>query len=336
MASGRALVTGATGFLGRALALRLKELGLEVTGLGRDRARGQSLVDAGVRFLPVDLGDADAVAAACAGHDQVVHCAALTSPWGRYPDFVTANVTATRHVIAASQKARVRRLVHVSSPSIYVDHRDRLAVREDEPLPARAINHYAATKRLAEDEIDRAHAAGLPVVTVRPQGIFGPGDRAIFPRLIRVAGRGRFPVIGDGENLIDVTYVDNVVDALVQALDAPERALGKKYNITNGEPVSNYALLDRVFTAVGVTYRRVHLPFALAYSAAGMLEAVHRWALRGSEPLLTRYSVCVLAKSRTLDITAARNDLGYHPRVGLDDGVQRFVRWYKEEAHAHG
>jgi nucleoside-diphosphate-sugar epimerase len=333
---GRALVTGATGFLGAALTARLRGLGLAVTALGRDGARGAHLVGLGARFVSCELDDASAVWAAVAGHDYVFHCAALSSPWGRYREFHRSNVVATETIAAASRAAGVRRFIHVSTPSIYADQRDRLGVREDAPLPARAVNHYAATKRLAERVVDEAYQRGLPVITIRPQGIFGPGDRAIFPRLIRVASRGRLPVFGDGRNLVDVTYVDNVVDSLLACATAPATSLGKKYNISNGEPVRGYEFLERMLEAVGVRARRVRVPFSVAYGAAAGLELVHRLALAGREPPLTRYSVIVLGKSRTLDISAARAELMYHPRVGLDEGIARFARWWKEQDRVAG
>jgi nucleoside-diphosphate-sugar epimerase len=329
----RALVTGATGFLGAALAVRLHQLGYAVTGLGRDLYRGRALAASGPRFVSCDLADYTAVANAAAGHDWVFHCAALSSPWGSYDQFHRANVIATQNVVAATREAGAARLIHVSTPSIYVDDRDRFDIREDEPLPKSSINHYAATKRLAEAIVDEASARGLPAITIRPQGIFGPGDRTIFPRLIRVARRGRIPVIGDGRNLVDVTYVDNVVDALVACMESPPATLGRKYNITNGEPVRNYEFIERMLAAVGVQYKKVRVPFFVAYHAAHALElAFARPALSRYEPPLTRYSVTVLGKSRTLDIAAARAELGYRPRVGLDEGIARFARWWKEEA----
>jgi len=333
---GQVLVTGATGFLGGALCRRLHQLGHTVTGTGRDRARGAELASAGIAFVPADLGDAPAAAALCQGMEYVVHCAALASPWGRYRDFYRANVLATRHVAAACREAGVRRLVHVSSPSIAMDSRDCLDVRERDPLPRTAINAYSATKRLAEEEIDRAHAAGLPVVTLRPHAIIGPGDRAIFPRLYRVAARGWFPVIGHGRSLIDVTYVDNAVEALVLGLRSPAPTLGRKFNISNGEPTGMYELLDRMFTAVGLRYRRVRIPFGLAYGLATVLEALHRLVAVRREPALTRNSVCLLARSRTLDLTAARAELGYRPQVSLAEGIQRFAVWWREQRLAAG
>jgi nucleoside-diphosphate-sugar epimerase len=334
--SGRVLVTGATGFLGGALSRRLHALGYAVTGTGRDMTRGTELARAGIPFLPADLAEPARVAALCRGMDYVVHCAALASPWGRYQDFYRANVLATRHVAVACRQAGVRRLVHVSSPSICMDSRDCLDVCEDDPLPPTAINAYAATKRLAEEEIDRAHAAGLPVITLRPHAIIGPGDQAIFPRLHKVAARGWFPVIGHGRSVIDVTYVDNAVEALVLALGARPGALGRKFNISNGEPMAMYELLDLLFVAVGLRYRRVRVPFWLAYGLATALETLHALAAPRREPALTRNSVCLLARSRTLDLSAARAELGYRPRVSLAEGIQRFATWWKEEQLVRG
>lgn len=326
----RALVTGATGFLGRVTALRLRDAGYEVTATGRNKRIGEELAALGLRFLPLDIRDANEVARAVEGHDYVFHSAALSTPWGRPQDFHDINVLGTRHVAEAALATEAKRMVHVSSPSIYVDHRDRLLVREDEPLPTTPINDYARTKRDAEVEIARSHARGLNVVTIRPQAIFGPGDQAIFPRLVRVARKGFIPVVGSGNNVVDVSYVDNVADAMIAAGEADDAHAGKAYNITNGEPVPFYDVLDRVLTALHIPYKRKRLPFRVAYAAAGALESGHRRFVPSKEPILTRYSVCVLGLSRTLDITAAKRDLGYAPTVSVDEGIERFVAWYRE------
>lgn len=326
----RALVTGATGFLGGRLARRLAAEGWEVTGLGRNEQAGRAL---GVPFLRVDLADREAVAAACRGQEVVFHCAALSSPWGPYEAFHRANVLGTRHVAEACLAHGVGRLVHVSTPSVYFDFRDREGIREDEPLPARSVNAYAATKRLAEEAVDAAHARGLATVTIRPRGLFGPGDTAILPRLVRANAAGRLPLFDGGRARIDVTYVDNAVDALLACAEAPSTALGRKFNITNGEPTTVGDLLTLVFTALGVPYR----PRRMGYRTGLVLAGAMEWAARlrgGREPLLTRYAVGLLAKHQTLDLTAAREVLGYAPRVSLAEGVARFAEWFKETADA--
>ena len=325
----RALVTGATGFLGGAVALRLAREGFAVTGMGRDAAAGRALEERGVAFVAGDIADERSAAAACKDQDYVVHCAALSSAWGRPEDFFRTNVVGTRVIARAGRLSGVRRLIHVSSPSIFADRRPRLGVREDDPPAATPLNDYAATKLLAEKEIDAAHSEGLHVVTIRPQGIVGPGDPSILPRIIRTARRGVLPVIGDGRSVMDLTYIDNVVDSVLQCMRAPESVVGRKYHITNGEPSLIYDVIERVLSELGVRYRRRQLPLPVAYALGGALEAVHRALMLSREPRLTRYTACVLGCSRTLDISAARRDLGYSPRVPLDEGLRRFVAWWK-------
>ena len=325
----KALVTGGTGFLGGALARRLHTLSVDVTALGRNPVAGQRLEEEGIPFLRVDLADKRAIEAACAGQDIVFHCAALSSPWGRYRDFYVANVTGTEHIIHGCQRHRVSRLVHVSTPSLYFAYHSRLNVCENDPLPAKQVNFYTQTKLLAEQAIDRAYYTGLPVITIRPRAIFGPGDTTILPRLITRLQQGRLRLIGDGTNLTDLTYIDNVVDALLLCADST--TLGHKYNITNGQPVYLWNMIKRLCTELNLTYPQQKIPFRVAFILAWGMEIVSRTLLSYKEPLLTRYTVSVLAKSATLDIKAARRELGYVPRVSVEEGVQRFVRWWKEQ-----
>lgn len=320
-------ITGATGFLGSHAARILGSRGHQITALGRNVEKGRKL---GVNFISGALSDSEMLERAFAGQDAVVHSAALSSPWGRPEEFYSANVIGTENVLKAARKAGVKRVVHISSPSIYVDFTDRENIREDAPLPEVPLNDYIRTKKIAEQKVDQAVREGLSVVTLRPQGIFGPGDEAIFPRIIRIARRGRFPMIGSGRNRIDITYVENVVDAIDCALEAPESRSGKKYNISNGEPVLNYEVIETILKKIGISFQFKRVPFQVAYGIGAAMEFTSRTLLNYKEPLLTRYSACVLAKSRTLSIDAARADLGYVPRVSVDEGVRRFVDWWRE------
>ncbi len=321
----KVLVTGATGFLGGHTVRRLIREGARVTALGRNPSQGRALEQAGAKFINVDLGRATNLFDVVRDHDFVIHCAALSSPWGTYQSFFEANVTATKKLLEASKRAEVRRFVHVSTPTLYIDRGPRLNVREDEPLPRRAINFYAQTKRLAEDAVDDAAKNGFAVVTLRPQGIVGPGDTAIFPRMLRLAKKKLLPVIGNGDAWTDLTYVDNVVEALLLAMRAPAHVLGRKYNITNGEPVQIYDVTRKVLSELGLEVREKKISFAKAYAAAGVVEFVHRYLLRGREPALTRYSVCAMGLSRTLNIDAARRDLGYKPVLPWPQALNRLI-----------
>jgi nucleoside-diphosphate-sugar epimerase len=323
----KVLITGGTGFLGRHAAVRLKKLGHTVRVLGRNRRAGEALERFGVEFCAVDLADEARVAQACERQEGVIHCAGLASPWGKYDDFYQANVIGTQNLVKGCQAHSVRRIVHLSTPSLYFDYRDRLNIRESDPLP-RPATPYAATKLLADREIERVRQLGLETVSLRPRAIFGPGDNTVLGRLLRAAEQGTLPLIGGGNSLADLTYIDNVVDALVLALTSPQGTLGQVYNITNGEPVSMRALLDRLLPKLGLRPRLYSIPFPVARVLALGMETFYRLVRPQAEPPLTQYAVGLMAKSQTLDITRARQELGYRPQVSLEEGLDRFARWW--------
>ena len=325
------LITGVTGFLGGHLAAQLTRAGLRVRGMGRDAEKGRILSERlGVEFVRDDPSDKRAVAEACQEVDTVFHVAALSSPWGKPENFVRANVDLTRKILTAARAAGVGRLVHVSTPSLYFRYGSGLLVREDAVLPP-PVNEYVRTKRMAELLVQEVGREGLETVILRPRALIGAGDPSILPRLVRALEKGRLPVIGDGLNLTDLTCVENVAQAMVLAAVKPAaRVAGKIYNITNGEPVALWPILARVAHELGIPQPRPRIPCGLAMKMARLLELAGR--LTGREPSLTRYAVGVLATSQTLDISAARRDLDYMPEVPLEEGLRRFVAWWKAGA----
>ncbi|HMQ31523.1 MAG TPA: NAD-dependent epimerase/dehydratase family protein [Chloroflexaceae bacterium] len=314
----RVLITGGTGFIGRRLGASLLRQGHAVRLMGRTFAPVADLLAAGAEAAPADLRDPVAVAGACAGVDAVCHAGALSAPWGRRADFLAVNVGGTANVIAGCRRHGVRRLVAISSPAVVFAGRDVVAASEDASYPRRFSSAYALSKKLAEDLV-RA-ATDVPAVTLRPKAVFGPGDEALLPRLVAAARAGRLPRIGHGRNLVDLTYVDNVTHAIELAL-AAERAVGRTYTITNGEHVPLWELLRSVLRRLGVPARLRPAPLGAMLAVAALMEA--RAALTGREPLLTRYTVAVLARTQTYDIAAARRDLGYAPLVTVAEGVER-------------
>jgi nucleoside-diphosphate-sugar epimerase len=316
------LVTGATGFLGQHLARAVLARGYGVRMLGRDFSGVSDLIAAGARPVPADLRDFATVATACGGVAAVYHVGALSAPWGRPDDFYAINVGGTEAVIEGCRRHGVHRLIFVSSPSVVFDGRDQRALTEDAPYPAAFASVYSLTKKLGEDRVNAARA-NLETVILRPKAMFGPGDRALLPRLISVARAGRLPRIGDGRNLVDLTYVENVVDALLLALDA-RAAAGKTYHITNDEHVPLWQVIRAALVQLGLPPRLRPVPVSLALAVASVMEL--RAALDGREPLLTRYTVQILARTQTYDISAAKRDLGYAPRVSVAEGMQSTLR----------
>ena len=314
------LVTGASGFLGSHLVAALAGQGVTVRAQGRARERMPS--GAGVTPVVTALDDVGALTAAARGCAAIVHAAALSAPWGSRADFIAANVAGTANVLAAARAAGVRRLVHISSPAVLFDGRDQHGLSDDAPVPPRLTSQYARTKLQAETLVRAAGNAGLEVVTLRPKAIYGAGDRALVPRLLAAAHAGRLPQVGDGRNAVDVTHVDDVVQAIQCAL-VTESGVGSTFLITGGEHVPLWTMIRTLLEGVGLRYPSRVLPLPLVLAAAGAMEALA--AVTGREPSLTRYSALILARTQTYDITRARTVLGYAPRVRVADGVARTI-----------
>lgn len=315
------LVTGGTGFLGKHLVRGLLGAGHRVRLMGRGMgdAGVRALLEAGAVPVKADLRDHAAVSEACRGAEVVFHVGALSAPWGKREEFFATNLGGTRSVVAGCRLHGVRRIVYVSSPSVVFDGHDHINLGDDAPYPRHFASVYSLTKKLGEDVVNNS-SADLETVILRPKAMFGPGDVALLPRLITAARRGRLPQIGDGRNLVDLTYVDNVAHALMLAIDAP-RAVGKTYTITNDEHPNLWQVIRSTLERLGLStnLRRVPLPVALA--ATGAMEAIA--TMTGREPTLTRYSTAILARTQTYDISAAKRDLGYAPVVSFAEGMER-------------
>lgn len=318
------LVTGATGFLGRAMVLRLNQEGFNVIATGRNLEVGRWLNEHGIDFKAVDLLDYNRVVELTRNQHFVVHAAALTRSWGSYAEFYASNVLVTQNIVNACLQLGIERLVHISTPSLYMTHEPRLGILEDEPLPEKMINHYAATKKLAEDEVDLGVQAGLSCITLRPQAIFGPGDTTLMPRLLNMAQRGFYPVLGSEPVYLDLTYIDNIVDAVLLALET-QNGLGLKYNITNGQPVCLELFLRDLFGRLKIQAQPKRISYPAALRMAALTEGLWKTLRIQREPPVTRYSVCALGRSRTLNIDRAKEILGYSPKVSLEEGLTRTV-----------
>jgi nucleoside-diphosphate-sugar epimerase len=321
------LVTGASGFIGGRFARFALEQGMSVRINGRRAASVEHLERRGAEFIQGDLADADLVTRLCSDVEAVVHCAGAVGAWGRRQDFLDGNVQLTENVVEACLKRRVRRLVHLSSPSIYFDGRSHLNIKEDQ-VPKRFHNHYAATKYMAEQKVFGAEEFGLEVIALRPRLVTGAGDTSIFPRLLNMQRRKRLAIVGNGLNKVDFTSMQNLNQAMLSSLLAPDSALGKAYNISNGVPVP-------LWDAINYVMRRMQLPqvmhyrsYGLAYTAAAINEgACMLWPGR-PEPTLSRLGVQIMNKDFTLDIGRARHHLDYEPRVSLWTALDEFCGWW--------
>lgn len=324
------LVTGASGFIGGRFARFALEQGLSVRVNGR-RAEGVAhLVKRGAEFVQGDLADPELVQRLCAGVEAVVHCAGAVGVWGRYQSFYQANVTVTENVVEACLKQKVRRLIHLSSPSIYFDGRAHVDIKEEQ-VPTRFSDHYGATKYLAEQKVFGAQEFGLEVLALRPRFVTGAGDTSIFPRLIEMQRKGRLAIIGNGLNKVDFTSMQNLNDALFSALLAVEPALGKAYNISNGAPLPLWDVVNYVLRQMQLPPVTRHMPYGLAYAAAMLNEGVCKLLPGRPEPGLFRLGVAVMAKDFSLNIDRAREYLDYDPRVSVWTALDEFCQWWQAQ-----
>jgi 2-alkyl-3-oxoalkanoate reductase len=336
LSSAPALVTGGTGFLGRRLVERLLADGRNVTVLARRPAA--DLEQRGVRVVTASLEDAAAVAGACAGVETVFHVAAKVGVWGRYADYFRTNVLGSRAVLAGCRQHGVARLVYTSTPSVVYNGRDLAGADESLPLTTNCPSPYPVTKAIAEREILAANSPQLRTIALRPHLVWGRGDPHLVPRILARARAGRLRIIGSGRNRVDMVHVENAVDAhlLAEAAMAkchllsdtrplPSPAAGRAYFITNGEPVVLWDWINDLLRAVGeppVT-KRISLGAATAIGAA--CELAWRLLPVTSEPPLTRFVAAELAKDHWFDISAARRDLGYVPRMSMAEGTADLV-----------
>jgi nucleoside-diphosphate-sugar epimerase len=327
------LVTGASGFIGQHVARTLAGRGMSVVATGRTPSALAPLAATGARIVTANLAT-DSLDGLLRGCDAVVHCAAMAAPWGAKEAFVRDNVRATERLLHAAFEAGVRRFVHLSSPSIYAGFTDQLDVSEAFTPPKRWTSIYGETKWVSEQCVLQPRFASLEPVVLRPRAVFGEGDRAIVPRVLAVARRGRFPLIRGGRAMIDVTYVGNVVSAVERALETPRENTGRAYNITNGEPMTVRRLLDRLFNSLDLRVRYVPLPAPIALAVARLSEAIANLRANGVEPRLTRYGIALLTYSLTLDISAARERLGYQPMISVEEGLNRYAAWWRQHGAA--
>jgi nucleoside-diphosphate-sugar epimerase len=327
----RILVTGASGFIGSHVAGHLAALGHQVVANGRCLDRLQLLRGTAAQLVVADLctDTLEPLMEAC---DAVVHCAALSSPWGTAESFSRGNVLATRRILEASQRAGVRRFIHMGSPSIHFRFADQYGIDERFEPPRRWITEYARSKWESELCVRSAAANGLEALVLRPRAVFGERDQAILPRLMAIADRGWFPLIHRGEAVIDVTYVANLSQLVAQCLEADVVADGRAYNVTNGDPIRVGELVGKLFAAMGREVRLVPVSRGVAVAIAGIAERIARIRPGSPEPRLTRYGVGVLGYSQTLDISLARRELDYIPAVSIDQGIERYVQWWKQHA----
>ncbi|MEL6346013.1 MAG: NAD-dependent epimerase/dehydratase family protein [Myxococcota bacterium] len=329
----RALVTGGGGFLGRAITEMLLQRGDAVTILSRSRyPEVEALGATGVAH---DLStDAPGLEQILDGVDVVFHVAAKAGVWGPRDRFWSINVDGTRRLLDAAKAAGVGRFVYTSSPSAVWSGDDEVNLSEaDCPYPETYLTTYPETKATAEKMALAENRDGFLTTSLRPHLIWGPRDPHLIPRLLDRGQKGRLRVVGEGKNKVGITYVDNAAWAHLLAADelsGEAKNAGKAYFITDDEPVDLWPWINDLFTALDIPTVTKRISTANAVRAGAAAEWIWRTFGRAGEPPMTRFVARQLSTHHHYDLSAARNDFGYHQKIDPKLGWDQMIQWFKE------
>ncbi len=328
----KALVTGGGGFVGFAVAEQLVDRG----DIVRSYSRGDypELKTLGVKQVRGDLTDYKKVRDACKKVDVVYHVAAKPGVWGPYEDYYKPNVVGTKNILKACKENKVGKLVYCSSASVAFGGGDIEGGDESLPYPEKPKSNYTATKALAEQAVLKADSKKLRTLSLRPHLIWGPRDNHLGPGLSDAARAGRFKKIGDLKNKVDSTYIFNCAQAhlkAAEALDANGNCTGRPYFISNGEPIKIWDWIDQLVDAYGAPPVEGTLSVGVAMTVATIMETAYKILPLKGEPKLNKFLVEELTTSHWFNISAAKKELGYKPKVSLDKGFKILRKWNKEQ-----
>lgn len=337
----RVLVTGASSLIGDGVVRALAARGDEVVCLQRSPVDGLAALD-GVEQCLGDIRDQVAVDRAARGCNGIIHLAAKVGVVGERDEFLSINVEGTRNLLSVATKSAttsaITRFVHVSSPSVAHGGDAIMGDAATPPVTGRTRSWYAESKAIAESIAMEANGPHLGVVVIRPHLVWGPGDTQLVGRIVERARQGRLALVGGGRALVDTTYIDNAVSALVAAVDAVSpgaASAGRAYVIANGEPRPIRDLVAGICAAAGVTFEPRDVPLGAARAIGSLLERAwpklpDRLRQGEVEPPLTRFVADQLGTAHWFDPRPPAADLDWEPTVSIDEGLERLATWFRE------
>ncbi|HWM63826.1 MAG TPA: NAD-dependent epimerase/dehydratase family protein [Solirubrobacterales bacterium] len=314
-----AFVTGGSGFIGGRLIERLAREGTSVRALARSEAAARRVEELGAEPVPGDLSDRDALEAGAVGTEVAFHLAAHLGEWGPWEEFERGNVEGTRNTLEACAEAGVRRFVHCGTEAALMAGEPLVQVDETAPLRPDSRAPYPATKAKAEQVVRDASREGFETVALRPRFVWGKGDTTLLPEMVDTIEAGKWAWVGGGRNVTDTTHVDNVVEGLLLA--AKRGRPGEAYFVTDGEPVVFREFVTAMLQTQGVEPPDRSLPTWTAAPLARVAETAWKLLPLKGAPPMTTFRSWLLTQECTIDISKAREELGYAPIVSHQQGL---------------
>ncbi|PCJ60929.1 MAG: hypothetical protein COA79_07680 [Planctomycetota bacterium] len=323
----RVLVTGGSGFLGKAIVKKLVELNYEVSYISRHKAKG--LDDLDVKWFEGSIENLEIVEDSLKDQNAVIHTAAKAGYWGSRQSYYQTNVVGTQNIINACVKHKVNKLVFTSSPSIVFNGNDLKGVDESIEIPNKHLCYYSETKSIAERLVLTANGnKNLATVSIRPHLIYGPGDNHLLPRVIKSAKAGKLKIVGDGLNKVDVIYIDNAVEAHVKALKVLELnhvMAGRAYFVADDEPVILWEWLNHILNEMDIKPISKRISKSTAYNIGAVIEFFYKLFNMSGEPPMTRFVAESLATNHYFNCDNAKNDWDYKTIVGPKNSLSKTI-----------
>ncbi len=321
------LVTGGAGFLGRHIVDKILEAGYtDITVLSRGKY--PDLEECGIKVISADLTNKDNLINACEGVSTIFHVASKTGIAGKFIDYYQTNVVGTRNLLQAAGLRGVKNFIYTSTPSVVYGREEIINGTETLPYPNKYLTYYAATKAEAELLVLSYNGrAGLHTCSLRPHLIFGPGDTNLIPRIIKKAHSKKLRIIGDGANLVSVSYVENVADAHICALkkltELDKNVCGKVFFINEDQPVNCWEFINKLIKSCNEPIVEKQLSSKYAYILGAFLEKIGSIFSPNWEPPMTRFLALQLSTSHYFDNSNAKLALEWKPTINIDQALMR-------------
>lgn len=325
---GKVLVTGANGFIGSQLCAALLPISVEVRGLVRSSGSLDFLhLLKDLKLYEGDITVPSTLVDAAKGVDLIYHVAALAADWGEWETFNSVNIDGVRNVMEEALRAKVKRVVHVSSVSVYGFPLAN-EITEDTSWVKRADDLYVTTKQQGEMVALSYHKKPIEVVVIRPAWVYGPNDRTTSLKLLPELEKKRLPYIDHGKHVLSPIYIDNLVDAMIMAGKNPN-ASGCAYNIVDENSVTWREFLGLFCDALKCEHPKRSVSSKLIWPVACMVEKAAKVIGMKKAPILTKYRARAAIDSYKYSCDRAKRELGYKPYVSTAEGIARTVAWYR-------